>query len=114
MALWLYATMDGVGSAREVDRLCSSHDAYRCLRGGVSVHYHTPTSSTRTRMARNGWSLRHPLLGRDIAEPRVGRTIVSTHAPIAGRSRTRVDPDQAGFFSTFLLLPRQFRLLHTN
>jgi transposase len=41
VALWLYATLDGVGSAREVDRLCSSHDAYRWLRGGVSVNYHT-------------------------------------------------------------------------
>lgn len=41
IALWLYATMDGVGSAREVDRLCYSHDAYRWLRGGVSVNYHT-------------------------------------------------------------------------
>ena len=41
LALWLYATMDGVGSAREVDRLCYSHDAYRWLRGGVSVNYHT-------------------------------------------------------------------------
>src|ERR671918_533110 len=25
VALWLYATMDGVGSAREVDRLCYAH-----------------------------------------------------------------------------------------
>ena len=41
VALWLFATMDGVGSAREVDRLCYSHDAYRWLRGGVSVNYHT-------------------------------------------------------------------------
>jgi transposase len=41
IALWLYATIDGVGSAREVDRLCSSTDAYRWLRGGVSVNYHT-------------------------------------------------------------------------
>lgn len=41
VALWLYATMDGVGSAREVDRWCSSHDAYRWLRGGVSVNHHT-------------------------------------------------------------------------
>jgi len=41
IALWLYATMDGVGSAREVDRLCYAHDAYRWLRGGVSVNYHT-------------------------------------------------------------------------
>lgn len=41
VALWLYAIIDGVGSAREVDRLCVSHDAYRWLRGGVSVNYHT-------------------------------------------------------------------------
>jgi transposase len=41
VALWRYATMDGVGSAREVDRLCYRHDAYRWLRGGVSVNYHT-------------------------------------------------------------------------
>lgn len=41
IALWLYATIDGVGSARELDRLCYSHEAYRWLRGGVSVNYHT-------------------------------------------------------------------------
>ena len=41
IALWLYATIDGVGSAREVDRLCQQHDAYRWIRGGVSVNYHT-------------------------------------------------------------------------
>lgn len=41
VALWLYATIDGVGSAREVDRLCEAHEAYRWIRGGVSVHYHT-------------------------------------------------------------------------
>jgi len=41
LALWLYATIDGVGSAREVDRLCTSHDAYRWLCGGVSVNHHT-------------------------------------------------------------------------
>jgi transposase len=41
IALWLYATIDGVGSARELDRLCYSHDAYRWIRGGVSVNYHT-------------------------------------------------------------------------
>jgi transposase len=41
IALWLYATIDGVGSARELDRLCYRHDAYRWIRGGVSVNYHT-------------------------------------------------------------------------
>jgi transposase len=41
IALWLYATIDGVGSAREIDRLSAHHDAYRWIRGGVSVNYHT-------------------------------------------------------------------------
>lgn len=41
MALWLYATVEGVGSARAVARLCDEHDAYRWLCCGVSVNYHT-------------------------------------------------------------------------
>jgi transposase len=40
-ALWLYATLEGVGSARALDRLCGEHDAYRWICGGVSVNYHT-------------------------------------------------------------------------
>jgi transposase len=41
MALWLYATLDGVGSAREVARLSEDHVAYQWICGGVSVNYHT-------------------------------------------------------------------------
>jgi len=41
LALWLYATLDGVGSARQLDRLCSDHVAYQWICGGVSVNYHT-------------------------------------------------------------------------
>ena len=41
MALWLYATIDGVGSAREIERLTQSHDAYRWICGGVNVNHHT-------------------------------------------------------------------------
>jgi transposase len=39
-ALWLYATLDGVGSGREIARLSLEHDAYRWICGGVSVNYH--------------------------------------------------------------------------
>jgi len=39
-ALWLYATLEGVGSGREVARLALEHDAYRWICGGVSVNYH--------------------------------------------------------------------------
>ena len=41
VALWLYATKNGVGSGRELARLCEAHDAYRWLCGGVVVNYHT-------------------------------------------------------------------------
>jgi transposase len=40
LALWLFATSEGVASARALARLCDSHDAYRWLCGGVSVNYH--------------------------------------------------------------------------
>ena len=41
LALWLYGTIEGVGSAREIDRLSQSDLAYRWLRGGVPLDYHT-------------------------------------------------------------------------
>lgn len=41
LALWVYATVEGVGSARQLDRLCREHDAYRWLCGGISTNYHT-------------------------------------------------------------------------
>ena len=40
VSLWLWASTDGVGSAREIARLCQAHDAYRWLCGGVEVNYH--------------------------------------------------------------------------
>jgi transposase len=40
LALWRFATSEGIGSARALARLCESHDAYRWLCGGVSVNYH--------------------------------------------------------------------------
>jgi transposase len=41
MALWLWATIDGVGSARRLDQLCKEHLVYRWLCGGVSMNYHS-------------------------------------------------------------------------
>ena len=40
VALWIYATIEGVGSARELERLCEKHLAFQWLCGGVSVNYH--------------------------------------------------------------------------
>jgi transposase len=41
LALWLYATVEGVGSARAIERLTGEHDAYRWICGGVSVNHHS-------------------------------------------------------------------------
>lgn len=49
LALWLYATVDGVSSARLLARLCESEAAYRWLCGGVSTNYHT-LSDFRTKV----------------------------------------------------------------
>ena len=41
LGLWLYATVEGIGSAREISRLTNAHDAYRWLCGGVQVNHHS-------------------------------------------------------------------------
>lgn len=40
VALWLYASLRGVGSARELARLCVDHRAYRWLCGGLTPNHH--------------------------------------------------------------------------
>ncbi len=40
-ALWLFATLEGVGSARKLDTLTTRDVAYRWICGRVSVNYHT-------------------------------------------------------------------------
>jgi transposase len=40
LSLWLYATIEGVGSARELERLAQSDAAYRWLAGGVPLNHH--------------------------------------------------------------------------
>jgi transposase len=41
IALWLYATIEGVNCGRKLDRLCRESDPYQWLCGGVSLNYHT-------------------------------------------------------------------------
>lgn len=41
VALWLLATIDGIGAARELDRRCKEQIPYLWILGGVSVNYHT-------------------------------------------------------------------------
>jgi transposase len=39
LAVWLYATLEGIGAARAIDRLCQQHAAYRWLCGGVPINH---------------------------------------------------------------------------
>jgi transposase len=39
LALWLYACVEGVGSARQLERLSETHHGFRWLRGGVPLNY---------------------------------------------------------------------------
>lgn len=41
LALWLYATLRGIGSARELARLCEREIGFQWLCGGVGVNRHT-------------------------------------------------------------------------
>jgi transposase len=40
MALWLFATIEGIGSARQLARLCERDLAYLWICGGVGVNHH--------------------------------------------------------------------------
>jgi transposase len=39
LSLWLFATIEGVGSARALARLCEQHVAYQWLCGGVGMNH---------------------------------------------------------------------------
>ena len=41
LSLWLLATLDGIGSGREINRRCESDIPYMWICGEVSVNYHT-------------------------------------------------------------------------
>jgi transposase len=62
LALWLYATIEGVGGARELDRLCRDHVTYQWIAGDVSMNYHS-LADFRTRHV----SLLDDLLTKSVA-----------------------------------------------
>lgn len=41
ITLWLQATLDGVGTGRELARRCEFHLVYQWICGGVAINYHT-------------------------------------------------------------------------
>jgi transposase len=44
LAVWMWATSDGIGSARAIERLCEECNPYKWLAGGVSLNYHLLSS----------------------------------------------------------------------
>jgi transposase len=93
LALWLYATLEGVGSARELDRLVERDLAYRWLAGGVAVNYHGLSDF------RVGWSVELDRLLTESVTALVSEGIVDlkeiaidgtkVRAPASSRSFTR-------------------------
>jgi transposase len=43
LSLWIYATIEGIGSGRVIETYCRDHSAFKWLCGDVSVNYHTLT-----------------------------------------------------------------------
>ncbi|MFI0478973.1 MAG: transposase [Candidatus Rhabdochlamydia sp.] len=41
LALWLYAVLEGIGSARLLAEYCTMHDAFKWICGGININYHT-------------------------------------------------------------------------
>jgi Transposase domain (DUF772) len=52
LAVCLYATMEGIGAARAIDRLCRPHAAYRWLCGGAPINHDLLASFRRENGAR--------------------------------------------------------------
>jgi transposase len=48
MSLWLFAALNGIVSARELERLCQEHHAYIWICGGASVNHHTLSDFKRS------------------------------------------------------------------
>jgi len=67
VALWVYATLDAVGSARELARLCEQHLAYQWLCGGVTVNHHL-LSDFRSKGGENWDELLTQIVGSLLAE----------------------------------------------
>src|ERR687897_1481794 len=83
LALWLYATVEGVGSARELDRLCREHIGFEWLCGGVGVNH---TTLAEFRVA-HGAVLERLLVDSFAAMPKTGHASLARVAQDGMRVR---------------------------
>ena len=86
VSLWLYATSRGVGSARELARLCESHIAHRWLCGG-------PRNALRRFALRDG-SLRDSVNHRLLSDFRT-RHVAWLDAALTAKGEARASPEVA-------------------
>jgi len=91
LTLWIYATMQGVGSSHQLARLCTSADAYKWICGGVSVSQRH-LSSFR---ADNG-DLFHDLF-TNIVATLLKHNLCKLHRVAQDGTRVRVDVGAASF-----------------
>lgn len=93
LALWIFATLRAIGSARELDRLCSEHVAYRWICGGVPVNYHTLAD-----FRSESGNIFDALLTESVARLRAAG-LVSMDRVAHDGLRTRADAGSGSFFS---------------
>src|ERR1700746_1169556 len=89
LAVWLYATVEGIGAARAIDRLCQQHAAYRWLCGGVPINHDLLATFRRENAA-----LLDRLLTQSITGLVAGKLISPEELAIDG-TKVRLQPDPA-------------------
>jgi transposase len=91
VSLWIYATLEGVGSARGLARLCEKHLAYQWLCGGVSVNHHL-LSDFRSQGGDNWDDLLTQIVGSLLAE-----NLVTMNRVAQDGMRVRASAGKASF-----------------
>lgn len=90
-SLWIYATIEGIGSARELAKLCAKHLAYQWLCGGVTVNYHL-LADFRSQGGEKWDELLTQIVGSLLAE-----NLVTMHRVAQDGMRVRANAGKASF-----------------
>src|SRR5436309_175683 len=101
VALWLYATSEGVGSARELARLCERHDAAKA-KARVSM---TDPDARVMKMADGGY---RPAYNVQLATAVEGRVIVGVQVTNAGTDLAQLTPMRAAVEQRTGQQPREY------
>jgi transposase len=91
LALWVYATIEGVASARALTKLCEYHLAYRWLCGGVTMN-HRLLSEFRSHRAAE-----FDLILSDLVGPLIAAGVVTLKRVAQDGMRTRASAGSSSF-----------------